>query len=532
MNVRHIELREVETNLTHTGIRCVHLSRKPKPRKMITIQGLYDRPYACFRSTIKVALAVIMERVFYHIINGVAVEPFRPSVTLVNQILAPAWHFAKRALPISASWSHQQFVDSYHGRKKGVYARALTNLSKLTLSVSCIKRLANLKSFIKVEKLPVLPNKRLVPRLIQPRTPEFNILLGSYLRSIEHTIYRKLQEMFETPYPVVSKGFNSNDFGQIIYEKWKRISLRGKPVAIGLDMSRFDQHISQAMLKWEHRWYTQCFYGVERKELAKLLRNQLVNKGFVLCDDGIVKYEVEGTRGSGDMNTGLGNCIIMCSLIYSFLHSRNIPLNEVEIVDNGDDSLIITTSNYLTEVVEHLPSFVQHMGFVLKMEDPVYEIEHMSFCQLRPINIGDDKYVLSREWPRCVSKDTVVIHSCKNREYFLQYMASIGVGGVKMCKGIPILQSWYLFLSKLSTPLSDRILTDLCLNMWVEGLEFHEQPITDQARLSFYKAFNITPEAQIAMEDYYKNLNINIEWNVESIASEINSLSLAFNGVL
>jgi hypothetical protein len=52
------------------------------------------------------------------------------------------------------------------------------------------------------------------------------------------------------------------------------------------------------------------------KELAELLKWQLQNKGFARTIDGLIKYSVEGCRMSGDMNTALGNCTIMCALVY------------------------------------------------------------------------------------------------------------------------------------------------------------------------------------------------------------------------
>lgn len=40
---------------------------------------------------------------------------------------------------------------------------------------------------------------------------------------------------------------------------------------------------------------------------------------------------------SGDMNTALGNCMLMCCLIISYLESKNI---KYDFINNGDDAVL------------------------------------------------------------------------------------------------------------------------------------------------------------------------------------------------
>ena len=70
---------------------------------------------------------------------------------------------------------------------------------------------------------------------------------------------------------------------------------------------KFDMHVSPAALAWEHSIYTSIF--PRDKFLKKLLRWQMNNRGAGYCGDGSLKYSVTGKRFSGDMNTGLGNCL-------------------------------------------------------------------------------------------------------------------------------------------------------------------------------------------------------------------------------
>lgn len=67
------------------------------------------------------------------------------------------------------------------------------------------------------------------------------------------------------------KGFNSFEVGEIVAKKCEAL----RPFrAIGIDASRFDQHVNTYSLKWEHSLYLKAFSGLDRIELARLLRMQ------------------------------------------------------------------------------------------------------------------------------------------------------------------------------------------------------------------------------------------------------------------
>ncbi len=113
------------------------------------------------------------------------------------------------------------------------------------------------------------------------------------------------------------KGMDVRTVAKVLREKWDMFP---NPVAIGLDASRFDQHVSVPALEFEHSVYLSCFKQKKHRErLAKLLKLQLENHCTGYAEDGVIKYTTTGTRMSGDMNTSLGNCVLMCSLIHSYL---------------------------------------------------------------------------------------------------------------------------------------------------------------------------------------------------------------------
>lgn len=440
-----------------------------------------------------------MERVFYHIVDGLPTEPMCPEFSSLWATLKPAFRAFRKVSHSLTAWSSATFVDSYHGRRRALFERAYDRI-KLGYSRAEFKAWTRYRAFIKHEKLAVKAGKRLVPRLIQPRDPCYNVLVGRFLKPAEHAIFRMIQSMFKSSTPVVAKGLNVRQLGNAIRDKWRR---HRRPRAIGLDMARFDQHISKSALMFEHRWYYHL-YGWS-PELKKLLWYQLKNHGSLLVDDGRWTYWKEGGRGSGDMNTSLGNIIIMCSLIYSYCESRHIPIEMIDLVDNGDDATIICDEKYVN-AFNGLDAFCAELGFVLTREPVVDTLEHISFCQMQPVCVGDDEWTMVRSWPSAINKDLHTTHHVNTELLHKSYLAGLGVCGLAMGAGVPVFQAFYGLLGRMGTPMSPEDMGEVGMRQWIHGLEARVLPITDDARVSFWKAFGVLPEHQIAMEEGYDSL--------------------------
>lgn len=122
--------------------------------------------------------------------------------------------------------------------------------------------------------------------MIQPRLPRYNVIVGRYLKPLEHTLYRALAKMHGST--VVTKGLTIDQTGRLLARKWHKFN---HPVAVGIDASRFDQHVSKQALEWEHSIYNKLF---ESDELAAALKWQIYNVGFARCKDGCIKYSKIG----------------------------------------------------------------------------------------------------------------------------------------------------------------------------------------------------------------------------------------------
>ena len=115
-------------------------------------------------------------------------------------------------------------------------------------------------------------------------------------------------------------------------------------------------------------------------ELAWLLRQQLVNRG--VCHPGSceTRYQVEGCRCSGDMNTSLGNCLIMCCLVLHLVRTLGV---RADLANNGDDCLLFLEHADEAVVRAAIPAFFLNFGFQMVVEPTSEVFERCEFRQMR-----------------------------------------------------------------------------------------------------------------------------------------------------
>lgn len=445
----------------------------------------------------------VKERVFFvKNVEGNFVEPPKPAEASFTCMLHVVGVAIKKMLPKTAPLTRRQFVDTFQGRKKAIYERALLTL----LQGRVAKELAKVKCFVKYEKT-LAGNKPKIPRVVSPRTTEYNIEVGRYLRKIEKPLYRILGQLFG--HPTVIKGYNAAVSAKIIYEKWCMFK---NPVAVGLDASRFDQHVSREALMFEHELYVRCFPQKKHgKQLARLLSWQLTNKCVGYCPDGKLKYQTDGGRMSGDMNTGLGNCILMCSMIWAYADWLGIKL---QLANNGDDCTVIFEREHLDLFMARIDEYFLTLGFTMTVEKPVYIFEQIEFCQTHPVFLGPEPndYVMVRVPQTALAKDTACLKNWTSSKTHRGWLHAVGTGGISMTGGIPIFQDFYQkyidngVLWKKIEQVQSWGVRKLGENMHL----CYKKP-TALTRESFYYAFGITPDEQICIEDFYRNVKMSID---------------------
>ncbi len=453
--------------------------------------------YVSCRDTVENVITAILERVFFHeTANGFEI-PHQPLCCDVDD----QWrHFLRRlrvfAVPTTPVPLLEYPATVYSGRKLALYTRAAQRVA----ITGPLPKYAILSTFLKHEKLPTL-KKRLVPRVIQPRRPEYNVSVGRYLHHLEPILYHDIARVYGRP--VVMKGFNAFQIGRMLASSWFYFR---DPIAVGLDASRFDQHVNSKLLLKEHSVYTKLYYP-GHPELVELLSLQLANKGFARCWDGTVKYSVSGGRCSGDMNTAMGNCLVMTALIYGLLHHAGLlerdGTTKVHLYNNGDDCVLIGERTDVLRVQQLVPSWFSRVGIVMKVEDAVETLEQVSFCQTRPLYDGA-RWRVVREVQQSFSKDAYLLDRRQACELLKAQLSAVGLCGMALTQGLPVLQSYYQAMQRggggVTAPPDERFRDSGFFRLSHGIVNYGPREIHPLARVSFARAFGIPPDLQVALE--------------------------------
>jgi hypothetical protein len=309
--------------------------------------------------------------------------------------------------------------------------------------------------------------------------------------------------MFHPDIPTVIKGLNAEQSAKVLRRKWE---LYHDPVAVGLDASRFDQHVSLDALRWEHQIYLECFPERKHKRrLAALLECQEVNRCSGYTPDGRVNYTVTGTRMSGDMNTSMGNCLLMCSMFKAYVLQYKI---NAQLVNNGDDCVAFMERRDLGRFMSNVKSWFLDMGFNMSVEQPVDDFEQVEFCQTRPVFDGVD-WVMCRNPHTALAKDAVMLKCWDSPSVWRGWLDAVGTGGIALTGGLPVFQSFYssYVRSGKKRPIPVELLPWSFRNM-VMGMKRVRGIVRPEARASFWAAYDITPDEQLEYEKYYDALSI------------------------
>jgi hypothetical protein len=276
------------------------------------------------------------------------------------------------------------------------------------------------------------------------------------------------------------------------------------PRVISLDASRFDLHVHRSLLLIEHGIYL-AMNG--DPELAMLLSWQLDNKGRTSLG---IKYKCKGRRMSGDMNTALGNCILMIIMVATFMRGK-----KYDILDDGDDCLLIVEAGLLGWVLENAHKEFLAYGMEIKIENVATKLEEIEWCQCKPIRVSPDTVKFVRNPHKVLST------ALGGTKYFVQEGArrklvnTIGMAELILNLGVPVLQEYALALMRNASTTKTLKLNELesyfhRLKRELQAMNMRQlarvrpAPIQHEARMSFALAFGIPPSEQIVLEEFFK----------------------------
>lgn len=410
-----------------------------------------------------------------------------------------------RSLPQTVQQELDAFYQNYPKKKRDRYARAHDELMTFGRS----KYDARVTQFVKCEKMcpyKTTPekndNKNSDPRPVQFRDPRYCVLLASYLKPMEHNLYNlKIKHPLISKTRLVGKGMNQVERANCLKKKMERFN---KPAAVSLDSSRFDQHCNKFLLEKEHGVYLKSNNSTE---LRQLLREQIHNK----CSSRLgLKYKTLGKRMSGDMNTALGNCIIMIGMVLTIMITLG---KKFDIFDDGDDCLVIMEEEDLPNFLEQAPAMFLRYGHEIKIENIAQELYDVNWCQSKPINCKYGwKFV--RNWVKVLSTGLVSKKFLNAPEWVrLEYLAGLASCEFTLNVGVPVLQEYALAIMRNSRGAKPRF--DTSSGEWFRSIRENrlyrslvdtvDTEITDDARETFSLAWGVSVQRQLDIEQYLRN---------------------------
>jgi len=209
------------------------------------------------------------------------------------------------------------------------------------------------------------------------------------------------------------------------------------------------------------------------------------------------------------MNTSLGACLIMCGMIWSYCKYRNIRF---ELCNNGDDCVVIMNKCDLDRFSTGLDEWFREMGFNMVVEQPVYDIEKIVFCQTQPIRAGPGilEYIMVRDPRSAIPKDSYCIHNISTRKQISSWMNAVGTGGMSLAGQIPVWQEFYRLYQRSSLPGTVGTDWGWGVKKLSLGMVREYGNILPMSRYSFWLAFGISPDEQECIERVYTSMSVEL----------------------
>lgn len=413
------------------------------------------------------------------------VVPKQPSVDLrerFKHLLREFSYYATQVHPMT----DEQYIDSLDNSRKSRYRNAWFLKPKI----------GKAQQFVKLEPADIT-KKEPVARIITDPGPTYNMTIGLYVKPMEKAVFSALSEWLG--YPVVLKGFNSAEQARHIRDSWEVFA---NPVCVSGDASRFDAHTGVAIRRdLELEVYRLFLRGDDK--ILKMMEGYLSTDVVCRTRDQVLTYRMN-SRKSGEHNTGLGNSVITVFMVIKWCRDKNV---DFRLHNNGDDWFVILESKTLSWFLDGALDYFSTNGYSMVLEEPVYEFEQIEFCQTKPV-MGPLGYVMVRDPRKALVKDlqTYRVRTVKEHR---RWAASVAECGLAMSSGIPVMQSFYRYFHR--TALGSRsgsYMNEFGRKTLSRGMCYRYTPVSDDSRYSFYLAFDIDPETQVALEQYFESVDV------------------------
>jgi hypothetical protein len=269
------------------------------------------------------------------------------------------------------------------------------------------------------------------------------------------------------------------------------------------------------MLKWEASVYTAAIRG-DVHLLKWLLSMQRLNKGTTQTG---VSYRVPGCRMSGDMNTSLGNTIIQMTLLKSVC--REI---DCDILVEGDDAVVFANRHDIQKLSAVMSERGREIGMIYKLSSIASSLEEIDYCSTRLVETGNGVWRSVRDVRRALATDVYTSRPVTGDRAAKEKARLVAVCQAVQYRGLPVLHAWATYLLSHSEVVPRGLDEWYDRGLWLTVKErlgvavkdggdsprrnFDGVPpslqsscaVTQTARSSFYCAWGLLPDEQVALE--------------------------------
>jgi hypothetical protein len=200
--------------------------------------------------------------------------------------------------PHMGGFDFHEFIASKVGRLRHRYCDAYTEITKQGFNLS---RDSDIAAFVKLERYF---EDGKAPRMIMGRNPKFNLIYASIIQPIEKAFFALPQVANACDYFSCGGKF-SKLVGDWFMEN---------------DMSKFEGSQRFETLRLEYLVYSKLFSDLDLLDM--IFATKLIKKGRTTVG---IDFKFEQCRGSGDMDTSLGNGILNYIATQYFLVKNYCP---------------------------------------------------------------------------------------------------------------------------------------------------------------------------------------------------------------
>lgn len=235
----------------------------------------------------------------------------------------------------------------------------------------------------------------------------------------------------------------------------------------------------------------------------------LKNHGVAYCTDGKINYTVNGGIMSGDIDTSLKGCLIMCSMVKSWLQHCGV---RAKLINNGDDCVLFCNDDDRVQLTKGMTQYFSQVGIDVVAEPPVYEVERVEFCQAKPVRASNDTYIMCRNPFMASSKDSMTTVDISDVHSAKAWAGAVSDCGLALAGDMPVFAAYYGTLARYSDNVRKQWMADDTrftsgLRWYAKGM-IRRSGVTDETRISFWRAWGILPHEQRAIEEYYDEVRI------------------------